>query len=124
MKSIRQLIAVLLLVAGGLMLSGAAKAAENLPLPRLLDLGADKCIPCRMMAPILDALKTSHAGKLQVEFIDVWKHQDQAIPYGVRMIPTQIFFSPTGQELYRHQGFISREDILAKWRELGYDFNN
>ena len=124
MKSIRQVIAVLLLVAGELLLPLVAGAAGNAPLPRLLDLGADKCIPCRMMAPVLDALKTTYAGKLQVEFIDVWKHQEEAGAYGVRMIPTQIFYSPDGKELYRHQGFISREDILAKWRELGYDFNN
>jgi thioredoxin len=120
--SIRSLLALVSFLL--LMLPTVAMPVEKEPLPRLLDLGADKCIPCRMMAPILDALQTTLAGKLQVEFIDVWKHQEKADAYGVRMIPTQIFFSPTGQELFRHQGFISREDILAKWRELGYDFNN
>ncbi len=91
-------------------------------LPKLIDLGADKCIPCKMMAPILDELKKDFAGKLEVEFIDVWKNPDQAGRYGVRMIPTQIFYDPAGKELFRHSGFIGREDILAKWHELGYDF--
>jgi thioredoxin len=122
MKSPLALVTALFLV-GGLLLPLAAGAAGNASLPRLIDLGADKCIPCRMMFPVLDEIKSACAGKLQVEFIDVWKHPDQAEPYGVRMIPTQIFFSAQGKELFRHQGFIAEEDILAKWRELGYDFN-
>lgn len=124
MKSNRHIFALLLCACTALLLSWPAGAASQTTLPRLLDLGADKCIPCRMMAPILDELKTSQAGKLQVEFIDVWKHPDQAGDYGVQMIPTQIFFSADGKELFRHQGFISRDDILAKWRELGYIFGN
>ena len=91
--------------------------AESTALPRLLDLGADKCVPCKMMAPILDELKETYAGALTVEFIDVWKNPAAAEPYGLRVIPTQIFFSADGTELFRHEGFFSREDILAKWRE-------
>lgn len=90
------------------------------PLPRLIDLGADKCVPCKMMAPILDQMRTDYAGKLQVDFIDVWKTPDAGKPYNIKLIPTQIFMAPDGTELHRHEGFISREDILAKWTELGY----
>ena len=39
--------------------------------------------------------------------------------YGVKMIPTQIFFDASGKELFRHEGFMSKEDILGKWKELG-----
>ena len=91
-------------------------------LPKLIDVGADKCVPCIKMAPILEELKKDFAGQLDVEFIDAWKHRDQAGQYGIRMIPTQVFLSPEGEELYRHTGFIAREDILKKWQELGYDF--
>ena len=42
--------------------------------------------------------------------------------YGIRMIPTQIFYDAEGNELYRHEGFYGREDMLKKWRELGYTF--
>ncbi|MGD9872928.1 MAG: thioredoxin family protein [Kiritimatiellia bacterium] len=90
------------------------------PLPRLVDLGADKCIPCKMMAPILDELKGTYAGKLEVDFIDVWKNESAGQQYGVRVIPTQIFYSPGGEELFRHEGFFSREEILAQWEKLGY----
>jgi len=96
-----------------------ASVAESTALPRLLDLGADKCVPCKMMAPILEELKETYAGTMTVEFIDVWKNPAAAQPYRIKVIPTQIFFAADGAELFRHEGFYSREDILAKWRELG-----
>jgi thioredoxin 1 len=88
-------------------------------LPRLLDLGADKCIPCKLMAPILEELKVEYAGTFTVEFIDVWKNSGASAEYGIKVIPTQIFFAADGTELFRHEGFYGKEDILAKWRELG-----
>ncbi len=90
-------------------------------IPRLVDLGADKCVPCKMMAPILEELKEEFAGRLAVTFIDVWKDAEAGRQYGIRAIPTQIFFAPDGSELFRHEGFYSREDILSKWSELGYE---
>lgn len=88
-------------------------------LPKLVDLGADKCIPCKMMKPILDDLSENYNSKFKVIFIDVWKNQNQAQNYGVKVIPTQIFFDTSGKELFRHEGFYSKEDILNKWKELG-----
>jgi thioredoxin 1 len=90
-------------------------------LPRLIDLGATKCIPCKMMAPILEQLKKEYAGRLVVEFLDVWENRSAGDRYGIRTIPTQIFFDATGKELFRHEGFYSKEDILGKWKELGVD---
>ena len=93
-------------------------------LPKLVDVGADKCIPCIKMAPILTQLEKDFAGQLDVKFIDAWQNQAEAANYRVRMIPTQIFFAPDGTELYRHTGFYGREEILDKWLELGYRFEN
>jgi thioredoxin len=94
--------------------------AENLP--KMIDLGADKCVPCIEMAPMLKKLTKDFDGKMDVQFIDVWKDSDEAAKYGVRMIPTQIFYAPDGSELFRHIGFYSRTEILTKWKDLGYDF--
>ena len=91
-------------------------------IPRLVDLGADKCIPCKKMAPILKAMKEEYAGRMVVEFIDVWKNPNGGKQYKIQVIPTQIFYDPTGKELYRHKGFMSREDILSRWKKLGFDF--
>jgi len=88
-------------------------------LPRLVDLGSTTCIPCKMMAPILEDLKTKYVGQMQVEFIDVNVSADAAKAFGIKLIPTQVFLDASGRELYRHEGFFSREDILAKWNELG-----
>ncbi len=90
-------------------------------LPRLVDLGADKCIPCKMMAPLLVELRSEYEGTLKVEFIDIWKNPDEAPKYGIKLIPTQIFFDASGKELFRHEGFYSKEDILAKWKEFGVE---
>ena len=91
-------------------------------IPKLLDLGANKCIPCKKMAPILEEMKKDFNGKFDVQFIDVWQNREEAGRYNVRLIPTQIYFDKTGKELTRHEGFASREDILKTWEGLGYKF--
>lgn len=101
--------------------SDSSAATAGAKLPKLLDLGAGKCIPCKAMAPILEDLKKEYAGRMTVEFIDVWQNEDAAKQYGVDIIPTQIFYDTTGKELFRHTGFFGKEDILAKWKELGVD---
>jgi len=90
-------------------------------LPRLIDLGADKCIPCKMMAPIIEELKEEYKGVFKVEFIDVWKEPEAGRRWRIRVIPTQIFLDGSGKEIYRHKGFFSKEDILEKWKEVGVD---
>ena len=129
-KLSKYIIIAILIAAVGAVLALKQNKAQNplpqieqtkpsAPLPRLVDLGADKCIPCKMMAPILEELKTEYAAILNVEFIDVWKNPDAGQKYGIRVIPTQIFYDATGKELFRHEGFFAKEDILAKWKEFG-----
>lgn len=130
---IRMLIIAVLAVAVGLvMYLKQGQKAELLPeadtsvrsgkaIPRLVDLGATKCIPCKMMAPILEELRTEYQGRLEVLFIDVWENRDAIGQYNVRVIPTQIFFDANGRELFRHAGFYSKAEILGKWKELGVD---
>jgi thioredoxin 1 len=74
------------------------------------------------MAPILDTLREDYAGRLKFSFIDVTDDFDAAKPYRIRIIPTQIFYDAEGNELFRHEGFYSRSQILRKWRSLGYTF--
>lgn len=96
---------------------GAARSPAALP--RMLDLGSDKCLPCREMAPILAELKREYAGKADIEFIDMLKFPQHAEPFGVRVIPTQIFYDREGKEVWRHEGFLSKVEIVAKLKELG-----
>ena len=93
-------------------------------LPRLVDLGSGTCIPCKMMAPILEELKKEYTGRLDVVVIDLRYDPNAATRYKVQLIPTQIFFDPNGQELFRHEGFFAKEDILAQWKELGFSLTS
>jgi thioredoxin 1 len=98
-----------------------AQKAATAPraLPKLLDLGSDKCIPCKMMVPVMSQLSKEHKGKLKVEFIDVWKNAAAAKKYKVQGIPTQIFFDANGKEFYRHNGYMPKADILKVFRNHG-----
>jgi thioredoxin 1 len=89
--------------------------------PALIELGAETCMPCKMMAPILEELKREFAGKLDVHFLNVHEHPGLIPEYNVQVIPLQIFYGASGQELFRHEGFFSKEDILAKWKEFGVE---
>jgi thioredoxin 1 len=100
----------------------AASPVELKKLPRMIELGSDKCVPCKMMAPIIEELKTELAGKLQMEFYDVWKDPTIGQKFGIRVIPVQIFIDPNDKEIFRHEGFFAKKDILSRWKKLGFDF--
>lgn len=105
-------------------LPAKATADATAKLPRMVDLGAGKCIPCKLMAPILAELKRDYADRFLTEFIDVWENPDAGKQYGIEMIPTQIFYDAGGKELLRHVGFFGKEDILAQWKSLGIDLGS
>jgi len=96
------------------------KPAPKQPaLPKLVDVGAEKCIPCKMMIPVLDQLKKEYKGKLLVEFVDVWKTPAANTKYRVKMIPTQVFYDAKGKEIFRHEGYFPKEDIIAEFKKHG-----
>jgi len=85
----------------------------------MVDLGATKCIPCKMMAPILEKLTKQYEGHAAIIFIDVWEDNSQGRKFGVRSIPTQIFYDKDGKEVYRHQGFLAEEAIINQLARMG-----
>lgn len=104
--------------------TGQSESFDNLPVPgmvTMIDLGAKKCIPCRMMAPILEKMETVYEGKAVIAFIDVWIHREPAQRFKIRVIPTQIFFDKDGKEVYRHRGFMSEEDIVKQLTKMGVE---
>jgi thioredoxin 1 len=88
-------------------------------LPMLVDLGKGTCIPCKKMKPILDELKAEYEGRAIVEVIDLRYDRQAARKYGIRLIPTQIFYDTEGNEVYRHQGFMDKQSIREKFAEMG-----
>ncbi len=101
------------------LLSITAQADETREIPvknmvTMVDLGSDQCIPCKLMAPILEKLEDEYRGKAAIIFIDVMKDMDMAREYGVTIIPTQIFFEKGGKESSRHVGFLDEKEIKKR----------
>ena len=87
--------------------------------PTVLDLGASSCIPCKMMKPIFEELEKEYEGRANILLLEISDYRDIASKYKVRVIPTQIFFDVNGNQYWRHEGFLSKEDIIEKLNELG-----
>lgn len=85
----------------------------------MIDIGAKKCIPCKMMAPILEELEKEYKGMAAIVFIDVWQNPEEGKKYRIRSIPTQIFYDREGKEVYRHEGFFEKASIVARLEQLG-----
>ena len=105
--------------------AGQAKNAEAIPpvptpgMVTMVDLGANKCIPCKMMAPVIEELKKEYAGRASILFIDVWECREQAQRFGIRGIPTQIFYDKNGKEAGRHVGYFDKKSIVQIFEQLG-----
>ena len=80
-----------------------------------------KCIPCKAMKPILDELAAEYKGRARIEIVDIGERPNEAERWRVFTIPTQIFVDAQGEEVYRHEGFMPKEDIVAKLEEMGVD---
>jgi thioredoxin 1 len=115
---------VVLCLAGISRGAGESSGVPEVPVKgkvTMVDIGAKECIPCKMMAPIMEELEKEYheSGKAAIVFIDVWKNRDEGRKFGIRSIPTQIFYDMYGREVYRHEGFMGKKDIVAKLEKLG-----
>ena len=122
--SVRKLIGVI--VFSCCLVSTAATGAEagdsETPVPgmvTMVDVGAKKCIPCKMMAPILEELEKEYQDKAAIVFVDVWENPDVGAKYGIKLIPTQIFYNAEGKEVLRHEGFLDKATIVNELQKLG-----
>ena len=113
-------------------------------LPMVIDFGADSCIPCKEMAPVLQKLNQEMQGKAIVKFVDVWKNKNAADDFPIQVIPTQFYFAKDGNPfvpkdakamemmLYTtrdtnkhvytaHQGGMTEEQLRAVLKEMGVE---
>jgi thioredoxin 1 len=84
-----------------------------------IELGADRCIPCKAMQPIMKEIAETYADRVQVVFYDVWKNPEPARKYGIQLIPTQVFIDQKGNEVFRHVGLFPKEEVLALLKKHG-----
>jgi len=104
--------------------TGPARAEDFSHVPvkgmvTMIDLGATECVPCKMMAPIMEKMVKKYQDKATIVFIDVWRNRDQVSRFGIRAIPTQIFYDATGREVSRHVGFMSEAAIVEQLTKMG-----
>uniref|UniRef100_A0A7C3URF9 Thioredoxin domain-containing protein n=1 Tax=candidate division WOR-3 bacterium TaxID=2052148 RepID=A0A7C3URF9_UNCW3 len=89
--------------------------------PTVLDLGAGTCIPCKMMKPIFEELAKEYEGKANIILLEIGDYRPIANRLKVRVIPTQIFFDKDGNVYWRHEGFLPKEEIVKKLKEMGVE---
>jgi len=87
--------------------------------PVLVDFGANNCVPCREIRPILKEIAKEQAGKAEILIIDVYKFKSLATAHRIQVVPTLIFFDKTGKEFFRHMGAWDKDSIVNKLKELG-----
>jgi thioredoxin 1 len=86
-----------------------------------VELGSVKCIPCKMMQPIMKDIETEYGDQVHVVFHDVWTAEGQpfARKYGIRAIPTQVFLDADGNEFFRHEGYFPKAEIVNVLKTRG-----
>jgi thioredoxin 1 len=87
--------------------------------PFLVDFGANSCLPCRQLRPILKEISKEYAGKAEILVIDVYKYQHLANEYKIKAIPTLVFFDNKGKEVFRQPGVMNKDQVSAKLKEIG-----
>lgn len=93
------------------------EALKNGELPLVVDFWATWCGPCRMIAPIVEELAKEYDGKLVVGKCDVEENDDIAAEFGIRNIPTILFFKG-GQVVDKTVGAISKAKLEEKFQAL------
>lgn len=109
-------------------------------LPIIVDYGADSCIPCKQMAPVLKTLNAEMQGKAFIKFVDVWKYYEAAANVPLQLIPSQVFFNADGsayipskelqnqiggfqffEGITMHQGGLTEEQMRLILAEMGVE---
>jgi thioredoxin 1 len=128
MKVFRLMLALIFLTAASQALAAPSPLISGDPqevpikgMVTMVDVGAKACIPCKMMIPVIESLSEEYEGRAAIVFIDVWKNPDETPKFGIRAIPTQIFYDKDGNEVMRHEGYFSKEEIIKVLTKLGVE---
>ena len=95
------------------------KEITQIPLPKLLDFGRGKCIPCKAMAPVLKELSEEYKDRVIIKIIEIDQEPNLTRANRIRLIPTQIFFDVKNQEVFRHEGFMGKDEIKKVFQKMG-----
>jgi len=84
-----------------------------------VELGADNCIPCLKMRPVMDSIQKKYGSQIYVKFINARKNPAEALPFKIRLIPTQVFLDTNNVEIYRHEGFFHEDSLHVFLQSYG-----
>lgn len=90
---------------------------KNGELPLVVDLWATWCGPCRMIGPIVSELAEEFDGKLVVGKCDIEENNDIVVDYGVRSVPTLLFFKG-GEPVGKFVGAANKAKLKEKFESL------
>lgn len=93
------------------------KELLNGDLPVVIDFWAEWCGPCKMISPVIDELATEYEGKVVIGKVNVDENEDLPVEYGIRSIPTILFFK-NGELVDKHVGGTTKAVLEEKIKEL------
>ncbi len=82
-------------------------------IPVILDFYSDYCMPCKMLAPVLEEISEEYGDEIKVAKVNTDNNQDLAAQYGIMAVPTLLYIK-NGQEADRTVGIVDKEEILEK----------
>jgi len=82
-------------------------------IPVVVDFWAEWCGPCKMIAPLIDELSKDYEGKAKMVKVDVDNNSGTAMKYGIRNIPTLLFFKG-GQVVDKQVGVVAKAALIEK----------
>lgn len=86
--------------------------------PALYEFGAKTCIPCIQMQKVMAELTSSHGDKVEFRMVYADEERELFRQYRIMLIPTQVFLNSEGQEVERHIGPLTKEEVLQKLKDL------
>lgn len=88
--------------------------------PAVLEFGAKTCLPCIQMQKVFAELTASHGDRVDFRMIYADEQRHLFPRFRITLIPTQVFVDAQGREVKRHIGPLTREEMLAKLKQLNF----